>query len=456
MEGLIAEVVAACAGGAILTAWAIYLHASTLVTGMVLALSQLAQLFQFPAAWTTSWLGHRRACVWLVSASRQAMLPLIAVPFLPLSDAQRQGVLLGVAAIAAVLGVLGNNAWVTWMGELVPKRVRGRYFGRRTAYCTLGGALAAAMAGVLLDRAEAHGSTGLTLAALQAVGSLCGIVTTLLMLRQHDPRPGLSEVRVGWAQLMLPLRDPAMRGFLAYLAAWNFAVGVAGSFFALHMLRNLKMGYTLVAIHGTALALVRMLVAPVWGKLLDRLGSRPVLLACSFGISSIPFVWLFPTEDFLWPLLIDCLVAGVLWCGHTIASFNLPLAITSRHDRPFYLAAFSTISGLAFSVATLAGGLLAQALPDRFEVFGHTMYDLQVVFVMSGFLRLAAAFVSLRIEEPAARGLDALWAALVDGLPRPAWLRGVRVPFVALRARPLASNENGAARVESVRDKSAA
>ena len=64
------------------------------------------------------------------------------------------------AGLAAVLGVLGNNAWVAWMGELVPSRIRGRYFGRRTGLCMLGGALAAGVAGLLLDWARGHGLVG--------------------------------------------------------------------------------------------------------------------------------------------------------------------------------------------------------------------------------------------------------------------------------------------------------
>ena len=104
-----------------------------------------------------------------------------------------------------------------------------------------------------------------------------------------------------------------------------------------------------------------MLAAPVWGRALDKLGARPVLLACSFGIGTVPLIWLFPREDFLWPLLVDCLLAGVLWCGHSLAAFNLPLAITPRAERPFYLAVFSTVSGLSFSLATILGGLLTAA-----------------------------------------------------------------------------------------------
>jgi len=408
----VAELFSACAGGAILTAWALYLNASTLVTGVLVALSQLAQLFQFPAAWTTSWLGHRRACVVLVAASRQALLPLALLPFLPLSDAARQSALLIVAGCSAVLGVLGNNAWSSWMSELVPKRVRGRYFGRRTALCTLANALAAAGVGVLLDHAQSHEARGYVLAALQLLACGAGAVTTLLMLRQHDPRPERSRPDFALERILAPLRDPEMRGFLWYLAGWNAAVGLAGSFFSLHMLRNLHMGFTLIALHGTALAAVRMLVAPGWGKLIDRLGARPVLLACSFGICAVPFMWLFPTRDALWPLALDVLLAGSLWCGHSLATFNLPLALAPRAQRPFYLAAFSTISGVSYSAATLAGGLLAEALPDESVLFGRTIYDLQLVFVLSGLLRVAATCLGFAIREPAARDLVALWGEI--------------------------------------------
>jgi MFS family permease len=317
-----------------------------------------------------------------------------------------------VAGVSSVLGVLGNNAWVSWMSDLVPKRVRGRYFGYRTALCTLGGALASAAAGALLDVARGHQRTGEALATLQILGAVSGLTTTWLMLRQHEPRCEARRVPLAWGPLIAPFRDPSVRGLMLYLVVWNAAVGVAGSFFALYSLRTLHMSYTLVALHGTAVAVVRMLVAPLWGRLLDRLGARPVLLACSFGIGSIPLIWLFPTADFLWPLLGDVLLAGVLWSGHALAIFNLPLAVAPRKERPFYLAAFSMLTGVAFTIATLLGGLLADCLPDRFVLAGHEFADLQVVFVLSGLLRFGAAFAGLRIEEPASQGVGALWAAL--------------------------------------------
>jgi MFS family permease len=412
-EGLFAEVVTACAGGAILTGWAIHLHAGALLTGIVVALPQMAQLFQIPAAWTTSWLGHRRAAVALVVASRQVMLPLAALPFLKLSEAAAQGVLFAVAAAAAVLGILGNNAWVSWMGELVPSRVRGRYFGRRAAVCTLGGAIAAAAVGLVLDWARPRGLTGAVLAALQLCASASGVVAAVLMLRQHDPARAAERPKPSVASALAPFRDPNVRGLLRYVVTWNLAVGVAGSFFALHMLKNLRMGFALVALHGAGLAAARVLAAPLWGRLIDRLGARPVLIACAFGVSTVPVIWLFPTPAFLWPLVLDAILAGALWGGHNLAMFVLPLSATPRRGRPFYVAAIATAGGFSFCVATAFGGALAQRLPEQAVVAGHPFHGLQVLFAISAVLRFGAAFAAFRIHEPTAAGVGALLTAVM-------------------------------------------
>jgi MFS family permease len=416
-EGLFAEVVNACAGGAILTGWAIHLHAGPFLTGLVVALPQMAQLVQIPAAWSTGWLGHRRAAVGLVTASRQVLLPLAFLPFLGLSERAGQALLLAVAAATAVLGVLGNNAWVSWMGELVPRRIRGRYFGKRTAFCTIAGALASAGAGLLLDWARPRGLTGTTLAALQVCAFASGLVTTLLLMRQHDPAPRAERPPMRLAAALAPFRDPSVRGLLRYVIGWNFAVGIAGSFFALHMLKNLRMGFALVALHGAAVAASRVLAAPLWGRLIDRLGARPVLISCAFGVSTIPLIWLFATEHFLWPLVLDAVMAGALWGGHNLAMFVLPLTATPARGRPYYIAAIATAGGFTFSIATAGAGALAQLLPQQATVLGHPFYNLHLLFVLSAIFRFATAFAAFRINEPAAAGVGDLLTAVM-GRPR--------------------------------------
>jgi MFS family permease len=406
-EGMVTELISACAGATVLTGWALHLNSTPLEIGLLGALPFLAQLAQVPAAWLTALAGRRRVALVAVSASRQALLPLAILPFLPVSAATQRAVLLAVAAAIALLGVVGNNAWVAWMGELVPERIRGRYFGRRTALCTLAGTLAGLVSAQLLDRGARAGATGPVLALLALAGCAAGAATTWLMLRQHEPaapppaRPCLSAV-------IRPLRDPAARGLLVYQLAWNAAVGLGGAYFAYHLLGNLKVGFTVVALHAAAGAVVRILSAPLWGRAIDRLGARPVLAACSFLVAVLPALWLFVTPSRLWPIAVDAVIGGAAWGGHGLAAFAVPLAVAPRRERCFYLAAFSMAGGVAWVLATVAGGAIVGRLPARFEAFGAPAYAVHVVFAVSALGRLGAATLALRIAERGAGSLGEL------------------------------------------------
>src|SRR5207248_193089 len=127
IEGAFAELVGACAAGGTLTAWALYLDLSPVLIGLLGALPFAAQVIHLPSAWITRRIGSRRAALWLVGISRQAVLPLAALPFLPLSPATRQLVFVSCALVTSALSVAGNNAWTSWMGDLVPGSLRGRY-----------------------------------------------------------------------------------------------------------------------------------------------------------------------------------------------------------------------------------------------------------------------------------------------------------------------------------------
>ncbi len=402
-EGMFAELFAACAGATVLTAWAISLKLGPFLVGVMTGLPFFAQFVQFPAAWLTASFGHRRVALTAVCLSRLVMLPLCAVPWLPLTLVGQQRLLVGVAAASAVLAVVGNNAWVAWMGELVPRRLRGRFFGWRTAVCTLVGSVASLAAGVLLDRLRPPEGVGVALPLLAGLACVMGMVATVLMARQHDPAPGGTGLRVDLRAAMVPLRDERSRRVLVYQVAWNAAVGISAPYFALHMLQNLKMTFVLMALYATAVAAVRMLMAPVWGRLIDRWGAQPVVLGCSFGISVIPMIWLLPTELRLWPLVFDVLLAGALWSGHGLAVFALPLSVAPRQGRPFYLAAFATAGGLAYAAASAFGGAMASALPSDFTLGGHGWQNMHVLFVVSSIARFAAAFLAGAIIEPEGR-----------------------------------------------------
>jgi MFS family permease len=428
-EGASAEVFAACAGGGILTAWAIYLGASPLVIGLLGALPVACNVLNLPAAWLTHIVGRKRLAVAAVGASRLAYLPLIAFPFLPLPDATRLRLFIALVAVTSVLAVIGNNAWIAWMGDLVPAQIRGRFFGRRTVFLTLAGATTSLAAGVALDTLSPHGWKGEALAGLAAVACLAGLASIWLLRTQHEPPAASANAeRNGWAALADCLRDRSVRPFLWYQFAWHVAVASVAGFISFHMLVNLRMGFALVAAHGVAVAVVRIVAAPLWGRAVDRLGARPVLVLCSFGVAAVPAIWMLTTPDRLWPIAVEALVSGVLWGGHGIASVDLSVALAPRAGRPFFLAAFATAGGLGFALASILAGVVASALPAQFQLFGISWTAIHVLLLISALGRAAAAPLALRIREGNARGVPELLRSLAGNLPRVVGVNRLPIP----------------------------
>src|SRR5262249_55576724 len=150
-------------------------------------------------------------------------------------------ILVVVAAAAALLGVLGNNAWVAWMAELVPAQVRCRYFGRRIALYTMGTSVASLVAGAILDVAGARGLTNYALSFLAAVACLVGAASTVLLVRQHDPAPNANHTPLNFKVALRPFSENGPRRVLAFQIVWNAAIGLSSVFLTLHMLKNLGM-----------------------------------------------------------------------------------------------------------------------------------------------------------------------------------------------------------------------
>ena len=417
-EGVVAEFAAACCGVGVLTAWALYLDAPRWTIGLLGALPFLAQLLQVPAAYVVAHFGLRRVAIVAVSTSRFVYLPLAVLPVLPIGTSARVAVLAAVAAVAAVLNAVGGNAWMSWMGELVPSRVRARYLGRRTAFCTAGGAVASLLAGAALDASRRAGCMGGSLVAIAVVIVAAGVLCAVLLGRMHDPGPDGAPPTMRWADAAVPLADPSGRRALVYQVAWGAASGLATGFCALYMVEELHLGFLGATLHAAAFALSRTFAAPLWGRAIDRVGARPVLVLTAIGLALTSSIWAVVTPSLVWLLAVDALASGALDAGQLLGLMDLPLRIAPRAKRPFYLATLAMGGGLAFAAAAAVGGALIAAVPDGLSILGRPTSTYGLLFFTAAALRAAASILGVRLVDPGARPVRAILAPVLSTLAR--------------------------------------
>src|SRR5260370_31342599 len=190
------------------------------------------------------------------------------------------------------------------MGDLCLGRVLGRYFGRLAAVCALAATFSSLAAGLVLDGARSYGHAGAALCALSLTASLAGLATTLRLRGEQERHKAIAPKASSFAEALAPVRDPRCRRLLAFQVAFSAAGGLAAVFYPLHMISSLHMGFARMALYVAATAAFRMLAAPLWGRVLDRAGARPVLAACAFALGLSPLLWIFPAQGRLWPLAL--------------------------------------------------------------------------------------------------------------------------------------------------------
>lgn len=388
MDGMFAQVYISVTMGAFLTGFALLLGAGNTVLGIVGAMPFLLQPLQILGAWLIERRGARKPLAVAGSLGRLLWLGLVALPYLPFSLTQRLSLLILTLLAVNALLALSVNAWTHWMTDLVPPRLRGRYFSlRNTAAATVAMGINYG-AGVWLDRARAANSLPNGYAALIGLAVVCAAVSTFLLSRQPEPRME-RRTRLPLSVIVTtPLRNPDFRRFMVANLVWQMALAVAAPFFGAHALSVLRLPFTTLATLDVITPAVSLATLPLWGQLADRYGHRRILLLCMIGVIPLPWFWVIVTPATVYWLYINAFISGIWWPGINLAILNRMMERIPREARGAYLALFAAVTGLAYFVASSLAGGFADALAGVTLQLGPlTVNNYEMLFITSSLIR---------------------------------------------------------------------
>ncbi|MEW5796241.1 MAG: MFS transporter [Candidatus Zixiibacteriota bacterium] len=398
-EGALSSIFVVLTGGAFVAGMALMLGAGDFEISLLAALPLLAQATQPLSVLLPKFAeDRRRLSVWGLTLGRQIWW--LAVPLLFLKGQWELFALLVLVGMSSIATMLVTPVWLSWVSDIVPREIRGRFFGARSAMVAGSTLMFAILGSLVLDWTRDADRESLGYAVVVAIAATAaGLGSTVLSRVSEAPMPAplLRDKTVHWAR---PIRDREFRRILRVFSAWNFAIGISAPFFAPHMLVNLKMSFLLIGLYSAGAAVVAVASNRSWGALIDRFGSRAVLTFCAVGIGLVPLIWLIPRAGYLWILSFEVVYAGWLWTGFNLAAFTLPIDKSPRNDRAYYLAWFAAVTGVAFFVASLLGGVLAEILSDfSLKAGRQTFLNYHILFVISALLRLASAGLMLVLTD---------------------------------------------------------
>lgn len=415
LESSVTGVMGVFTGGIVLTGFALALGANNFVFGLLTAIPAGANLFQIQVSRILERTGERRALVLRFAAAHRILWIVAAlVPFLPLGPwAQyRIWIFLLVFSLASLSGLFSAVPFTSWLIDLVPQNIRGRFFAIRTFMAGTVGVVLGIGAGKFIDFwKDVHVADEIVVfSLLMIVGAGFGLLSVSLLSKLHHPQFTRLEKRESFFRsLREPFQNPEYRKLFIFRIVTDISGGVAAPFFGVYLLTSAQLGFTFVAALATISTLANLLTLPTWGRLCDHYGYKPVIAICAGGKALFAVLWLFTSPETFW-LYVIIHILGAFDGGLSIAIPNLIYKTVPRDRRALYIAVDGSVVGIAATVAPLIGGILAGLFQQtQLSIPSFHIEHLKFLFLLSFVVRLISLPLLRRVPEPeAARPVDVI------------------------------------------------
>lgn len=383
-------------------AFAVFLKATTAQVGLLATFPPLIASF---AQLLSSWLGRRtgrRKAIIVFGASLQslALLPLALLPLL--FPGYAVPILIACAVLYHTGANLATPQWGSLMGDIVPERRRGRYFGRRTRLCSITTFLALIFAGMALDVFDRNAFTVGGFLLIFAVAAVARAVSVYHLARMYDPPGHTAALESPFKSgLWRRLHGSPFARFSLFFAAMQFAVNIAGPFFVVYMLRDLGFSYLEFTVMTGTSVLLQFLTLNRWGRISDAFGNRYIMAATGLVIPFLPALWMFST-NYAYLLCLQA-IGGLCWAGFSLSASNYLYDLIPSEHRATQMAMHNVGASIGVFCGALIGGYIATHAPKEITLFGahyEWFSAIYAAFLLSTLARLAVAVVFLpRLRE---------------------------------------------------------
>ncbi len=415
-EGVFAQIYGNLAqiGSSFITKLMVMLGASPLQYSLLSAIGQISAIWQPLGVAFSQYISQRKwACVWLTFPGRFLTLFLGLALLFPHRE---QGIwyILCLLFFSAGFQSIGANIWIAWISDLIPLKIRGRFFSTRNQILLIIGLTFSYIISYHVDLFENSykalryksilglehffipQNQAIFLAFVYIFASIIGIIGLFFLSLQperkrlHHKAKSLSEV------FSEPFKDKNFRLLLVFGSLWMFATGVGSPFWGPFMLKNLKMGLFQVQLYNTLHMGSSLLAFSFWGKFIDRFGNKTAMKICVLLGGLNPVFWLFMSAQNYSLLWVEAVLSGFMWAGTGIVTTNFVLSIAPKRREQAYSGIYAAVTGIFMMSSTLASGVF---YPKPLDLGYRVLDPEQVIFGLGALLRWTAIIPLFLVRE---------------------------------------------------------
>jgi MFS family permease len=309
-----------------------------------------------------------------------------------------------------IVGMAEGTLWNSWAADLVPKSIRGTYFGQRNAWMQIAMVVSTLIAGIILDWFR-DGTVILGFCALFALAFMCKMASWHFLSKIDDPHYEHSKTLSQHPFDFLKSGNPELKHLIVLYGAFIFTVQLMSPFFVVYMLRDLGFSYLEFMAVTLASQVATVFASPYWGRVSTAHSNKTVLSICLLMTSVVPVYWFFLTS--FWQLALFEIMSGVAWAGINLCLFNHILAKSKSEDVSSNWSNRIFFAGIGLLLGPNVGAIVLALLSG---IILFSMDSMHVLMLLSAAGRLAMALAIILAIKEASLLLDSKRRALLVDL----------------------------------------
>ena len=382
-----------CGGGTTaMVGLATHFGASDLIFGILVAIPQIAALFQIPFSLAVNRSHRHKRYLLTWGLFSRVLWLLFGFMTLIYPEGSRSAIwtLIAVLTVSSICASAIQVSWFPWFSEIAPISIRGRWFSFRDSLSSVISIGFGLLTAYLLDVLPVSSRY----IVVFLIGGGVGIMDMLSFSFARDEWSGTQTRSSSSGALKSVFANKQFMRLTIAWTAWNFTCNMAGSYLTPYSMNRMGLSYMQMMLCATiAAAAATVFMVRRWGRAVDAFGSKTVMTITCVGSSLALIFYLFSTPGSVWPVLLRNLVGAAFWSGTGLATNSMQLSYSPEENRSTYIAVFSCVTALAgTALGTLCGGWFLDFCADNGLLTGA--FDrYKVLILASCVLRIASMMI---------------------------------------------------------------
>ena len=378
-----------------LSAMAVFLGFSALQISILNSLPQLVGAFAQLGTYRFAEIFNSTKRFVVILAALQALMWILLIYIIRITDSYIAILLWSISyyTIASIIG----PAWISWMGYLVPLRIRANYHANRNRIIHSSVFIAIMLGGVILKIFKDDMILGFTI--MFTIGAIGRIISSYYLSKKNDE--GIEKINDNYKYSEV-LKDKTKTLFMIYNTSIHFSVMFLGPLFTIYILRTMELSYFVLTLCMVSWWVGNVFSSRYWGRVSKRRGNFYLLKLTTIIMCILPILWVsvyyFSDLGRIFVSLVINLIAGITFSGFGLSSFNIVYDISNKNEVIKFSSLMNCLKGIGIFLGSIIAGSIVDSEYIISMLLNYNFTSIQLSMLISTLLRFISFGILSKLD----------------------------------------------------------